>query len=289
MADDVIVAGDVTHAVTPDMTTPTTQDQTPIGASFAQSRAEGRLQLMPFIPAGYPSVGATVAAIAGAAAGGAGLIEVGIPFSDPIADGPVIQEAFTQALGRGIKLADVLACVKEAKAGARGVPLVAMVSYSIAFRKGIEVFAAECREAGFDGLILPDLPPPEAQSVVGKVRAAGLDTVLLVAPSTPPARRETIAALSSGFVYYLSVAGITGERAALPADLLEGLAGMRKVTDKPLCVGFGLSKAEHLRGLRGHADGAIVGSAVVRRMRQHGDAPAEIERAVREFCGEILA
>jgi tryptophan synthase alpha chain len=258
-----------------------------ISKVFDASRAARRLQLMPFVPAGYPSLEATAAVLPALGKAGAGLIEVGIPFSDPIADGPVIQEAFTQALGQGVRLQGVLEMVRSVR-GEVKVPLVAMVSYSIAFRRGLERFSAECREAGFDGLILPDLPPPEAQKVAGVVRAAGLDTVLLVAPTTPADRRATIAELSSGFIYYLSVAGITGERSALPADLAAGLAQMRSITKKPLCVGFGLSKAEHLKALEPHADGAIVGSALVRRMRGYGDEPGAVARAAGEFCGELL-
>ncbi|MFN4242392.1 MAG: tryptophan synthase subunit alpha [Tepidisphaerales bacterium] len=254
---------------------------------FSASRAAGRLALMPFVPAGYPSLEATRAVLCrlgGDAAGG--VIEVGIPFSDPIADGPVIQAAFAHALQQGVTLDGVLSAV----AGVRervAVPLVAMVSYSLAFRRGVARFFQQLREAGFDGLILPDLPPPEAEPVVAAAWAAGLETALLSAPTTPPERRRTIAALSSGFVYCLSVTGITGERRELPAELSEHLAGLRAVTERPLCVGFGISSPEHLRMLQGKADGAIVGSALVRRMREQGDAPDAVARASAAFCENL--
>ncbi len=260
---------------------------TPIQKAFADSRAAGRLQLMPFVPAGYPSLDATAAVLPALSRAGAGLIEIGIPFSDPIADGPVIQAAFTHALSRGVNLASVLETVKRVRKDV-ACPLVAMVSYSIAFRRGIDAFCAQLKEAGFDGLILPDLPPPEAQSVTAKIQAAGLDTILLVAPTTPPDRRRTIAELSSGFIYFLSVSGITGERNALPQDLTQALDDMRKLTDKPLCVGFGLSNRSHLAALQSHADGAIVGSALVKRMRSTGDAPAQVAAASAAFCQELL-
>lgn len=260
-----------------------------IAASFAASRAARRLQLMPFVPAGYPSLDATQAVLAALGADPAGgIIEVGIPFSDPIADGPVIQAAFAHALDHGVTLTQVLAAVREVRPRV-AVPLVAMVSFSVAYRRGVERFAADLRAAGFDGLILPDLPPPEAAPFVATVRAAGLDTALLCAPTTPPARRATIAELSSGFVYCLSVSGITGERTALPPDLTDNLASLRSLTEKPLCVGFGLSTPEHLRALEGHADGGIVGSALVRRLRQGGDAPDQVAQAALDFCRSLRA
>jgi tryptophan synthase alpha chain len=244
---------------------------------------------MPFIPAGYPDLATTAAVLPALEAAGASLVEVGIPFSDPIADGPTIQEAFNVALTRNkVKLADVFRTVAEARPGV-SIPLVAMVSFSIVYRYGVERFARAAKEAGFDGLILPDLPPPEAQAVVDQVRAAGLETILLVAPTTTPQRRQEIARLSSGFVYYLSVAGITGERDQLPADLAANVTNLRSLTDRPVCVGFGISNAPHVAQLAQVADGAIVGSAIVRRMKQHeSEGPGVIADAVGAYCRELL-
>ena len=154
------------------------------GLSAARSAA-GRIALVPFVPAGYPDLPTTVAALPALEAGGASLIEVGFPFSDPIADGPTIQEAFTAALSKKLKIADTLAAVAEARPKV-SVPLVSMVSYSIVFRYGLKRFVADAKAAGFDGLILPDLPPPEAQKICDDVRSGGLDTILLVAPTTTP-------------------------------------------------------------------------------------------------------
>jgi tryptophan synthase alpha chain len=243
---------------------------------------------MPFLPAGYPSLAATAACIAELEKAGATLLEIGFPFSDPIADGPTIQEAFTEALKNKLKVADIFSTIGQVRKSA-SIPLVAMVSYSIVFRYGAERFIADAKTAGFDGILIPDLPPPEAQSVCEKIWAAGLETVLLVAPTTTPARRAEIAKLSTGFVYYLSVSGVTGERAQLPADLPGNLAELRKLTDVPICVGFGISTADQVSELSQLADGAIVGSAMVKRMKQHlGESPEKIATVVGSYCKALL-
>jgi tryptophan synthase alpha chain len=256
---------------------------------FEGLRKRKRVGVLPFIPAGYPDLNATRELLPALERGGASAIEVGIPFSDPIADGPVIQEAFTAALSRGLKLKEILKTVREARSSI-SIPLVSMVSYSIVFRYGPEKYFADAKAAGFDGLILPDLPPPEAESICEKVRKAGLDTILLVAPTTTPSRRKEIARLCSGFIYYLSVSGITGERQALPQDLAEQLRQLKETSDTPVCVGFGISKREHIGQLAGLADGAIVGSAIVRRIKQKaaegvGKMAGTVEEYVRELVG----
>lgn len=243
---------------------------------------------MPFIPAGYPNMQTTGELIEALVQAGASLIEVGIPFSDPIADGPTIQRAFSETLAKKVKVVDILRAVKGVR-GRVDIPLLAMVSYSIAYRHGVDRFIAECKEAGFDGLILPDLPPPEAQQVCQKINAAGLDTVLLVAPTTSRKRREEIARLSTGFIYYLSVTGITGQRERLPEDIERNLKDLRELTDRPICVGFGISKAEHVKQLAALADGAIVGSAVVKRIMDHAQqTPEEIAAETARFCRELM-
>ena len=260
-----------------------------IADTFAQLRSKKQLAFMPFIPAGYPDLAATEKLLPAMEAAGASIIEIGIPFSDPIADGPVIQEAFNAALSKKLKLADVFATVKKARPNV-SIPLVAMVSYSIAYRQGIEHFAATMKQSGFDGLILPDLPPPEAEAICEKVRAAGLDTILLVAPTTSRDRRKEIGRLSSGFIYYLSVTGITGERNELPKELSDGVRDMKNLTDRPVCVGFGISNAKHMKQLSGVADGAIVGSGVVRRMQQNlSGGTDKVVEAVGGYCRELLS
>jgi len=256
---------------------------------FGDLRGRRQIGLLPFVPAGYPDLESTKAVFPALEEAGASAIEVGIPFSDPIADGPTIQEAFATALARKVRVEDVLGAIKDVR-GRVGLPLIAMVSYSIVYRHGVDRFVEEAKAAGFDGLILPDLPPPEAESVCAKVRGGGLDTILLVAPTTAEERRREIAGLCSGFVYYLSVSGTTGERDKLPADLEEKVRSLRKLTQVPVCVGFGISRPEHVAGLLGVADGAIVGSAVVKRMKEHAAEGAEgVARAAGGYCRELLA
>ena len=259
--------------------------------SLAQSlgrRSQAGIALLPFIPAGYPDLETTRQLLPALERAGAAAIEIGIPFSDPIADGPIIQEAFTAALSRKLKLADIFATVKAAR-GDVSIPLVSMVSYSLVYRYGPQRFFADAKAAGFDGLILPDLPPPEAQPICKQARESGLDTILLVAPTTTPQRRREIASLCSGFVYYLSVAGITGERDRLPADVETNLRQLREVSSVPVCVGFGISKSEHLAQLAPVCDGAIIGSAIVRRIKQTETAgPAAIVKSVSDYCKELL-
>lgn len=213
---------------------------------------------------------------------------MGFPYSDPIADGPVIQESFTRALAAGIHVRDILNMVREFRAGSQ-LPLLGMLSYSIVYRIGPERFAAQAREAGLDGLILPDLSLEEATDVVPMLNAAGLCVPMLVSPISPRERRKKIAALSSGFVYYMSVTGITGERAALPPELVENVRELRAAAGQPVVVGFGISTADQVRMVCQVADGAIIGSALVRRMIDTADTlgPEAIvpaaQAAVREW------
>jgi tryptophan synthase alpha chain len=262
-----------------------------IDSTFAALREKRQLALMPFIPAGYPDLATTTALLPALEKAGANLIEIGIPFSDPIADGPTIQAAFTAALAKGITIAEIFRAVREARPKVT-IPLVAMVSFSIVFRYGLERFVAEAKAAGFDGLILPDLPPPEAASVCAKVQAGGLATTLLVAPTTTEKRRAEIAKLCSGFIYYLSVSGITGERDRLPENIENNLRQLRSLTDRPVCVGFGISKPEHLAQLAPLADGAIVGSALVKKithLMESGASAGAIVEGAAEYCKGLLA
>jgi tryptophan synthase alpha chain len=260
----------------------------PIRQLLGDFTASGRIALMPFIPAGYPDLAATAACIVALEKAGATLLEIGFPFSDPIADGPTIQEAFTEALKNKLKVVDIFAMVRQVRRSAV-IPLVAMVSYSIVYRYGVERFATDAKACGFNGVLMQDLPPPEAEKICRMMWASGLETVLLVAPTTSPDRRAEIARLSTGFVYYLSVAGVTGERAQLPADLPANIAALKKITDVPICVGFGISTAEHVRQLSELADGAIVGSAMVKRMKPHvSEGPDAIAAAVGTYCRELM-
>ena len=260
-----------------------------LAQTFDGLRAKKQIAMMPFIAAGYPDIETTVATIPALEAAGSNLIEIGFPFSDPIADGPVIQEAFVKALAKKIRVADVFRAVSEVRPKV-SLPLVAMLSFSVVFRYGLERFVKDAKSAGFDGLILPDLPPPEAETICRVVQAGGVDTILLVAPTTSLDRRKEIARLSSGFVYYLSISGITGERDRLPEDLERNIRQLKSVSERPVCVGFGINKPDHVAQLAGVADGAIVGTAFVRRMTQHAaQGPQGIAKACGDYCRELLS
>lgn len=256
--------------------------------TFAHLRRQQRIGLFPFIPAGYPDLPTTAALLPALEAAGASAVEIGFPFSDSIADGPVIQAAFSQALSKKITVRDIFDTIATTR-GAIAMPLVAMVSYSIVYRYGPDRFLADAKTAGFDAILAPDLPPPEGERFCAKVRAAGLDTVLLLAPSTAAQRRKEIADLCSGFIYYLSVTGITGARDALPPDLQSNVRQIKTLTRQPVAVGFGVSQPEHLRQMALFADAAIVGSAIVRIINNHlKDGPVGIAGAVGAFCRELL-
>jgi tryptophan synthase alpha chain len=260
-----------------------------IAQTFEELGRRKQIGLVAFIPAGYPDLATTAAVLPALEKAGASVIEIGFPFSDPIADGPTIQAAFTQTLTRGLKVTQIFATVAQVR-DQLSLPLVAMVTYSIVFRYGLEKFVAEAKKCGFDGLILPDLPPPEAQRVCQTVRAGGLDTILLIAPTTTLERRREIASLSSGFVYYLSVSGITGERDQLPADLSANVQQIKSLTDRPVCVGFGIHRAAQVAQLASVADGAIVGSAFVKRMQQHASEGADaIAKHLADYTRELMS
>jgi len=218
--------------------------------------------LIPFVTGGYPDLASTERVLRELPAAGADLIEVGMPFSDPIADGPVIAESMHKALGRGATPENVFEAIRRA---ATDVPVVVMVSYSIVGRLGVERFVSRGVDCGVDGFIVPDADPSAAEAVSEVARAHGAGFCALVAPTTPSERAARLAAISSGFVYLLARAGVTGERSEAP-DVADRVAALRELTPAPIAVGFGLSSREHVRAIGRQADGAIVGSALVRRM-----------------------
>ena len=255
---------------------------------FSDLRDAGRGGLMPFLTAGDPDLDTTAALLPAVQRAGASIVEIGIPFSDPIADGPVIQESMTHALERGIKVGQVFEMIRGVRASL-DLGLVAMVSYSIVHRMGLEPFVKRAAEAGFDGFIFPDLPLDEADAARAVVHDHGLILSMLIAPTTPIDRAQQIAAASSGFVYVVSRSGITGERDDLPPELAERIKKLREATDLPIAVGFGISKPEHVRGITRDADAAIVGSAVVRRIAEGRDQGQDtVVASVASFV-EVLA
>ena len=262
-----------------------------IAQTFSDLRAANRMAFMPFLTAGDPDLEMTKAAIRELARRGVDLIEVGFPYSDPIADGPVIQASYTRALETGIRVADIFAQVSELKAEEMP-PLVGMVAYSIVFRFGTEAFLTKAVEAGFSGLIVPDLPGDEAEDFAKEVKSHGLDLIELIAPTTPENRAERILSVAGGFVYCISVAGTTGVRKELPPELKEQLHWLRTKTDLPLAVGFGISHPEQVDLLRGAADGVIVGSALVKQFAAVSEGTLSREAAltaIGEFAAAMLA
>ncbi|MEO1584181.1 MAG: tryptophan synthase subunit alpha [Planctomycetota bacterium] len=256
-----------------------------LASIFGAARDDGRGALMPFIVGGYPSPGSIGALISSIDAAGADVIEVGFPFSDPIADGPVVAAAMHDALGAGATPDGVIRSVADIRSSVDA-GLVAMVSVSIAARLGgPSGFVNSCVEAGFDGFIFPDASLEEAQPYVEACDAADAGCSLLISPSTSAERAGRIAAASSGFVYMLARSGVTGERESAP-DVSGRVAELRTSTDLPIAVGFGISSADHVRAVVEHADAAIVGSALVRRLREAEGDPAE---AAGRFVAELAA
>ncbi len=272
--------------------TPTLQDNRLVKA-LAAGRSEGKPALMPFLTAGYPNLEATAALLADFESRGVRIVELGIPFSDPIADGPTIQASYTEALAAGIATDAIFEMVRAYRAGGGPLALVAMVSYSIVYRHGVEPFLRQAAEAGMDGLIVPDLPLEEAGDLERQAAARGLANVMLIAPTTPAQRRLEIAGHSRGFIYYVSVAGITGERDKLPESTIQAVAELRTHTETPICVGFGISNPQTVAHVCEVADGAIVGSAIIHRITDAKDKPtsdlvAEVGRFVSELIAPVL-
>lgn len=223
---------------------------------------------MPFLTAGDPDLDTTAQLLDAMQQAGASISELGFPFSDPIADGPVIQDSMTLALNRGCRPSQILEMVAANRAKLN-IGLVAMVTYTIVHRLGPEKFIRDAAAAGIDGFILPDLPLEESEPVRRLASQAGLIVSLLIAPHTPMDRAARIAKASSGFVYLMARAGVTGERGSLPTELADRIASLRQVTDLPIAVGFGISDAQQVRQVVQLADAAIVGSAIVRRIAEN--------------------
>jgi tryptophan synthase alpha chain len=251
-----------------------------IAEAFARARAEGRPALMPFVPAGWPEADATLEIVEAAVAGGADVFELGMPFSDPLADGATNQQAYHEALLQGVTPATVLETVRELRARGVTIPLVLMGYINPLLAYG-ETFARDAIDAGADGLIVVDMPPNEAREIEEPARAAGLHVIYLVAPTSTDERLRVVAEHAGGFVYCVSVTGITGARKRMSDGLEEFLTRVRGYTDLPLAVGFGISEREHVEQVGAVADGAVVGSAFVNVVRDA--APADRAGAVRAF------
>jgi tryptophan synthase alpha chain len=251
----------------------------PLEAHLRARRDEGRKLLLPYVTGGFP-VGEWPRLIEAFAQAGADAIEVGIPFSDPVMDGPTIQEASARALSAGITPTEVLARVGETDPG---VPLVAMTYYNIAFRMGHQRFARQLRQAGVAGVILPDLPLEEVDDWAEAADREGVETVLLAAPTAPDDRLARICERARGFVYGVGLVGITGERSQLASTALDMARRLKAVTDKPVIIGIGVSSPDQAAQVAAVADGVVVASAIVRRLLDGGslDEAADFVAALR--------
>ena len=250
--------------------------------TFARLKNAQEGALVTFITAGDPSPAGTPALIAALAQGGADIVELGIPYSDPLADGPSIQASSQRALDKGVTPDTTLEMIRDARAFTQ-VPIVLMTSYNLALKYGLERFAQVFSEAGADGAILTDLPPEEAAPWKVAAGAHDMATIFLIAPTSTPERIALIAHNTTGFVYCVSRTGVTGARTELPVELKALLGRIRAATDKPVCVGFGVSQPAHVRQVIENADGAVIGSALVDFLHAHADnadQTAELTRLV---------
>jgi len=259
---------------------------TAIDDVFARCAKEGRAAFIPFLMAGDPGLEATASFIEALAAGGADVIELGVPFSDPMADGPINQRAGVRALQAGTKLSNIFELVARHR-DRLGVPIVLFTYFNPIHARGVERFAEQAAASGVDGVLCVDLPPEEGnRDLVPALRDQGVDSIFLLAPTSTKERVDKVAAASSGFVYYVSRTGVTGERAALPAELVRDVKRLRKRIDLPIAVGFGISSPAQVAAVGEVADGVVVGSALVRLVEEKaGDSslPALLEQRVREL------
>jgi tryptophan synthase alpha chain len=256
---------------------------------FADLRSQKRKAFMPFVTAGDPDLDFTEQVIRELDRRGCSMCEVGIPYSDPIADGPIIQASYTRALAKKIKLRDILAMLGRVSRDVK-MPLVTMVSYAIIFRHGLAQYVADAQAAGVAGAIVPDLLIEESGDLAKVCQAADFSLVQLVTPTTPRERAVRIAKSSTGFLYYVSVTGITGERAELPPSLIENVGWLRTQTELPICIGFGINRPDHVKLLAPVADGLIVGSGLVRRVAEAANKPREsVLNDVGQYAASLLS
>jgi len=242
-------------------------------------RARGDLKLVAYMMAGHPTAKRSIDVGKRLAASGIAALEIGIPHSDPLADGPVIQRAGQVALEHGMTVAGALEVAKAV--AAEGVPVALMTYINPVLSYDPRKFSAEAAQAGVAGVIVPDLPIEEAEPVTGWLRSAALDTIFMVAPTTPPDRITAVCSHSSGFVYCVTVTGITGARKELPEGMPALLKEVKKRTSLPVAAGFGISRQEHMKALRGHADAAVVGSAIVDEIERGGDGVALVRELLK--------
>jgi len=255
-----------------------------IDQKFHALRKQNKKAFIAFITAGYPNLNITKKLVLEFAKIGVDIIELGVPFSDPLADGPIIQEASQAALKRGVNLNDILNLVKTVRKDI-DIPLCLMTYYNPIFCFGEERFARKAAACGVDGIIIPDLPPEEGNSFIRLANKSNLDTIFFLSPTSTRERIKFISGVSRGFIYYVSLTGVTGPRQNLPNDLTTNLKGIKKLTGKPVCVGFGVSRAEQVKAIYKIADGVIVGSAIIKKIRENIDKAYLVKRVGKLVSG----
>lgn len=256
-----------------------------IGNRFAELRARGEGALVCFINSGDPDLATTESLVFALEDAGADIIELGVPFSDPLMDGPTIQASSQRALQRGASpplILEVVASVRKRSL----IPIVLMTCANPVYHYGTARFAQDAAKAGVDGAIVTDMPPEEANEWKSEAESAGLDTIFLLAPTSTDSRIERVAGMSSGFVYCVSRAGVTGAQEDAPEEIAQLLTKIRLVTDTPTAVGFGISKPEHVRRVCSIADGAVVGSAIVSLINEKAGSP-DLLGSVKAFVSEL--
>ena len=259
-----------------------------IDKKFQELRNQGAKAFMPYLCAGDPSPELTSKLLLTLEEAGADLIELGVPFSDPIADGPTVQRSSERALTHRISLQQILEMVATLRTQT-DIPIALMGYYNPIFRMGEDVFCKAAQDAGVDGVIIPDLPPEQAQPLLEVAPSYNLATIFLAAPTSPPERMQLIASISTGFIYCVSVTGVTGARATLSDEIAPMIAELRKHTDKPVSVGFGISTPEQATQVVQIADGVIVGSAIVNVIEEHINNESKLLNAVKEFASGLAA
>ena len=256
-----------------------------VSESFERLRDQGQCALIPFLTAGDPDLETTAKALQILDRSGADLIELGVPYSDPLADGPVIQAAATRSLQQGTRLNDVLQLVKQVSPTLRS-PIILFTYYNPILNRGVERFLKDIAEVGAKGLVVPDLPLEEAETLLNPAKEYGIELTLLVAPTSPPERIAAISQQSQGFIYLVSTTGVTGMRTQMESRVKDLISELRQVTDKPIGVGFGISQPEQARQVMNWgADAAIVGSAFVKRLSE--GSTTEGLKAIEQFCQSL--
>lgn len=258
-----------------------------IDRKFAELKAEGKKAFIPFITAGDPSLEDTISIVSKLESVGADIIELGVPFSDPVADGPSIQRSSLRALSSKVSLKRVIDTVAKIRTQSQ-IPIAFLTYYNIIFKYGVERFVKDAVEAGVDGAVVANLPPEEASELISAAREHDFATIFLVAPTSTPERVKIIAEACTGFIYCVSLTGVTGARDTISGMLAPTLERIKQHTDKPVAVGFGVSTPAQAREVAAMADGVIVGSAIVNVIEAHVNEPGELLSSVRDFAASLV-